>query len=1140
MLTIVEKDNKIIGNIMDRVSDYRNIHLAYLRARNNFMNKELHNLHEVELFEKSVPYVYDEIKSILIGKKDYILKPLELLNKPKKKIDNQWVIRPIVKSSFFDSVIIQSVINVLAEEIRYMLPISNFGYKLNSSTSENMYQYWKYGYSKFVNEEITCSENEKYRFVVEADIENFYPNINKQLLIEEIVSVLSLDETDNDFVHWLNKILNLNCITEVGEKQELSGLPQGTLYSPILALFYIRKYLDSIRNKYSNVAAFSYVDDIRVYCETKEEAQEVIEELSVFMGNRNLKLNEDKSGIYEVDESKKNETKIMGRASNLDRAIRDDVILSSQDKEQMRERLSLLLKELNEIYRFEEKKNKLEERIGKFVDYRIIKLIEDDVEEWDVNLIRFMNLENLSSNFIAMWHALFLSASNLNQKLSFIDKLNSLLTNEDLLEINYVKYIIFSYMYRWSPVELKYSKEKIKEQLDFHIPCSSPIMIKAILTNLHPDWIKYLKPYKEYLEGFSDIELQNLIFSLNINSEINSIYSIYNREKRIYLQNNMLYHSSTSYDLQDNYLETEDFKKIKYKKFNQDNSGQWTCEFQNCGISLREMSLNDSFVKLVLTNLASWLDYQFKFTNQRIPCSVINPDYIYFNNESQTFYFFGNPLYKNDIYYYEPSHKIWRESFIKLFEVLFEIDLQNGINIFNESKIINIWQYRVLRKLFHNRFNIEEFVSFLLDAIKYEGYRIELSFEQFKLEKTLKHYIKDFHSLDNLFLISVFVENSWKNGAKECNFYTLHNHEHARYLIYNIHEIFKRSDFSIYINSKEAFRLFAACYLHDLGMLSSPDDKRLADHTQVDVNKLISNVGKIIDNPFSTEKGKEGKYLKLPYIYDIHTEVEKIREGIIRSEHPYVSERELVSDYPSLPLTVAERRDIGIMSAAHGELKSNVNKINEVLHDGNHPIRLKLLSLLLRLADLSDVSRERVRQEILERNFKRMDDISIFHWVKHLSVNSLEIKTIRNEDINEPVIVQLSIIHNYLPTGKIESERLKNRCGRKCKLKLEDDGLTGESLKGFFEEGKEHISEANCDFKYFDENNCNLTCAFVNESYNWFFAEIVYLNMYLKQKNINVQFDLNVVLDENSNKDFYFVYNRNDKHSAQEFMHRFF
>ncbi|HDR8282989.1 TPA: RNA-directed DNA polymerase, partial [Bacillus cereus] len=1132
---------KNIGPLMEKVSDYRNIHLAYLRTKNNYMNKELYNTQEVELFRKAVPYIYDDISLILKGDKEHNFRPLEVLNKPKKKDGKQWSIRPIARMNFFDAVIVQAVINVLAEEMRYMLPNSNFGYNLNKPMSENMYQFWKYDYAKFVNEEINSAANERYRFVVEADIQDFYPSIDNQLLIKEIIASVSLDETNNDFISWLDRILNIRRMTEDGEKERVEGLPQGPLYSPLLALFYIRKCLDVVIKEYPYVRAFSYVDDIRIYCETEEEAKAISTKLSTFLDSRNLKLNETKSKVYQVDERKKLETKIMGKASNLDRAIRDEVILSSHDKAQMRERLSLLMKELNEIYKIDEMKEKLEERLGKFVDYRVIKLLDDEYEEWEANLIRFVSLENLGSNFIAMWHALYVSATTINQKRSFLQKLEMLLEEEELQELSYVKYIISSYIFRWSPVELKYSREKISAKLKAYIVGNSPMMLKAILTNIHQDWIQYMLEYKEYLECYSDIELQNLLYILNINSESDCNYSVHFHENRLYLEKESeVFHTSTSFNLETNYLETEEFKKIKYKIFNQDYSGKWRCEIDNSGVSLLEASLNDYDVKLLLTNVASWLDFQFKFSNERIPCSVINPEYIYINKELQTFYLYGNPVYENDIYFSGYSNKIWRESCIKLFEVLFKIDLKQGINIVDESKTIKIWQYRILRKLFDNKFEIHDFVKFIIKVINYEENDAILSFEQFHLDKTLSHYIKDFNSLDNLFLISVFVEGSWKNGAKECNFYTLHNHEHARYLIKNIHEIFKKSDFSIYINSKEAFRLFAACYLHDVGMLSAPENKRLIDVEKKDVKKLVFTVDDIIKKSNLIQKDKKVRTLKLPYIYDIHTEVEKVREGIVRMEHPFISEKELVSDYPKLPLTVAERRDIGIMSAAHGQLKSSVEKINEVLHDGSHPIRLKLLSLLLRLADLSDVSKERVRKEILERNYKRMDDVSIFHWIKHLSVNDLEIKTIRENSLVTPVIVQLSINHNFLPSGKVEKARLQNRCGSNCKLKLKDDGLTGESLDGFHKEGKKHVIEGDTHFKYFEENNCDLTCAFVNESYNWFYAEIIYLNMYLRKNNINVQFDLNIKLDKNANRDFYYVDNRNDKSSAQEFMHEFF
>ncbi|MEK0224074.1 HD domain-containing protein [Bacillus proteolyticus] len=1135
MTTLIEKEQKRIGPLMEKVLNYRNIHSAYLRTKNNYMNKELHNCYEIEMFEKSIPYVYEDIKLILNGEKDYVFHPLEVLNKPKKREENCWSTRPIVRIQFFDAVIIQCIINILTEEIRYILPKSNYGYKLNHPTAESMYQYWKHGYSKFVNKEIECAENKRYRYLVEADIQNFYPSINKEWLIDDIQAVLSLNEGDVDFICWLKKLLNLECVTENGEIKELDGLPQGPLYSPLFALFYVRKYLDNIKDKFSNVTAFSYVDDIRVYCETEDEAQAVIEELSVFMSKKGLQLNEEKSGTYKVDSEKKLETKIMGKASNLDRAIRDEIILTSQDKKEMRERLSLLMKELKELYKLDEnKQEKIEERLGKFANYRIVKLLDEESAQWRENLSEFVNFESLNSNFIAMWHALYLSAVTIQEKTAFIQALELLLDEGDFEEISYVKYSIYSYMLRWSPKELRYSNEKIKNTLDSCIINNSPIMIKAILTNLHPDWLEYLQDYKEILSVSSDTEIQNLMFALGLDTEKDYTYYSISHEDRLYMEGTTVTHTSTTFNLEENFLGAEEFKNIKYRLFNNDN-GEWSCEINNTERTLNEETLSHSEVKDVLTSLALWLDFQFNFSNERIPCSVVDPDYIFYDKRSKDIYLYGNPAYKNDIYYYEHSNKLWKEAFTNLLQRLFKLNLETGMNIFTENNIIKIWQYRILRKLFHKGFNIRSFIKFMLTVLRREEDNISISHEQVSLDRVLSHYIKDFESLDNLLLISQFVESSWKNGSKECNFYTLHNHEHARYLIQNIHQMFKKADFSIYINSKEAFRLFSACYLHDVGMLSAPEEKRLNDMGERDINDLLSNVENIMWNLNAIEEDEEEKGLQLPYIYDIHSEVEKVREGIVRGEHPGISERELVSDYPQLPLTVAERRDIGIISTAHGESKSDVNKINETLHDGYHPIRLKLLSLLLRLADLSDVSKERVRKEILERNHKRMSDVSIFHWIKHLSVDSLQIKNIRRT-VGQPIIVQLLIIHNYLPTGIFEKEKLEKRCGSNCKFKLEDNGL----LDGFYKEGKKNIIESDSDFKYFDDNTCNLTCAFVNESYNWFFAEIIYINMYLKQKNINVRFNLNIKLNERANKDFYYVNNRNDKFTAQEFMHDFF
>jgi hypothetical protein len=1142
MVTLVKRKRRAkryTDTLMKKVIDYRNIHLAFLRVKNNYMNREVQSTQEIKLFEQCIPNIYEDIQLILKGKKEFNFKIFETLNKPKKKNDDgSWKVRPISKMNFLDSVVAQCIINILAEEIRDILPTSNFGNKLNKRYSENMYQFWKSGYSKFVNAEIESSKNKRYLYVIEADIENFYPSIDKDILIEEIKTVLSVNvEKETLFLKWLNKILDIKSINEDGEIIS-KGLPQGTLYSPLFAMFYTRDYLDNINLNYPNTQAFGYVDDIRIYCETITEAQEIIEELNLYMEKKKLQLNKDKSDIFPIDNKKRLETKIMGKASNLDRAIRDEIIISSKDKAEMRERLRLLIMELRELHEHDGN-DKLEERLEKFVDYRIVKLLDENIEEWDKYLQDFINPDAIEGNFVAMWHALFVSCSSLSQKRNFIKTLEELLEVEGLEEVNYVKYIIYSYLFRWSPKELRYSNEDSYNIVKKHIIKQSSTYLKAALIHLHNEWIPYIKKGLNK-NNSEDEEITSLLFILGLSNNLDEIYLRNINENRLYFEDDKLIHSNNTFSLNKEYLQSEKVKNIEYELY-RNNNGVWSVTDETRGQLLTDLKLSEENRKYLLYNLCKWLDFQFQFSKERIPCSVIHPDYIYYDLKNKNIYIKGNPAFNNDIFYYDSPENLWRTSFASVIELLFNLDLGKGVNIFTDSQNLTTftWQYRIINKLFHGYFNVKEFVHYVLDVINSDDSNSVVSYEQYKLNNLIRHYIKDYNHLDKLLLISIFVENSWKNGSKECNFFTLHNHEHGRYLIYQLHNVFDKADYSIYINSKEAFRLFSACFIHDLGMLSAPANSRLFDENKDDIRNLTKKVGKIIDTAKSRNLDISELVLDLPHIYDIYYEVEKLRDNIVRSEHPFVSEQEIVSDYPNLPLTVAERRDIGIISAAHGLYKSKVNNINNIIYDGLHPIRLKLLSLLLRLADLSDVSKERVRKEILERNHERMDKVSKYHWIKHLSVESLEIETIRSKDLNTPTKVVIYLNHNYLPSGNLEKEKLKSKCGNTCKMKLEDDGLEGEGQKGFFIEGKKHIKETNADFNYF-KNNCNITCAFVNQSYNWFFAEVIYLNKYLIENNINIEFDLSIKKIEASTKDFHFVKNRNDTFSAQEFMINYF
>jgi Reverse transcriptase (RNA-dependent DNA polymerase) len=1128
-----------MSKLMSKVTDYKNIHLAYLRVKNNFMNIELKTKQEKEAFEKSIPKIYENIKDILEEKTAFEFSPLEQLEKPKRKDENgMWETRPIARCSFFESVIMQSLLNILSEKIRHLLPCDNYGYNLSSEYSSYLYQDWKKGYSKFVDAEIEATSNEKFNFVVEADIENFYPSINKEELINQLI--LYLGDIDDDdtltFIHWIEKILDITVKDAEGNISLHKGLPQGPLHSPVLALFFIRDALNEIKYQLKRTLVFGYVDDFRIYCETESEAKQSLELLKKNLEIIGLKLSVKKSSYNEITNSKKQEVKIMGKASNLNRAIKDEVILTANGKEEIQLRLKKLLDEIDPE---KDDKGRFRERLEKFVDFRVFKLL-DSTEEWDAKLDEVFDISNLRSNFTALWHVLYLGASTSVQQLKFFNMVKEILNNKEINGLSYVKYICLQYMFKFSPIKIGLKEDDISNILNNNFIGVGELFLKGCLSNIHLDWIElisnYIRQNSIILVKNDDIELKTLLMYFKLIDNDSALFDITNYDNRLIHNENRLEFKSTTYNLEDDFLENEKIKSFIYKKFKNKNE-RWIEEIPKNIYMLNDMvkGLTENGIKNLIQQLFKWIDFQIKSNDKRIPFSVVHPEYIWINPNTMEIYLFGNPAFKQDIFYDITPIKMWKESFITLFNQLFDITIDTRNKDISKYIGLQSWQFRIVNYLLNGKFTLSSFVEFVLEVLKkQEQFEIINSVDanQLKLVHLVRHYVPELELQDKFIQVIHFVENSWKNGAKECNFYTLHNHEHGTYLVWKLHEIFEKSGFSIYLNSKEAFRLFTACFLHDIGMLSSPTKQRLFNKNEKDVQYLMTEISSVVE--VASSISNEKNILELPYIYEIYSQVEQFRESIVRNEHPFVSERELVGDYPKLSLSVAERRDIGVISAAHGEIKSNVNYISEVLHDGKHPIRLKLLSLLLRLADLCDVTKERVKKEILERNYDRMGKVSVSHWIKHLSVENLIIESIEADNILKPVVININIEHNYLPSGNVDKDKLKKKCGLKCKIIEKDEDVDGKE-HSLFRTGKTIIPENNSEFKYFDEDNCGITCAFINDAYKWFYAELIYLNMYFKQKNINVRFDLNIIRASNIKNDFNYVNNRNIKRSAQEF-----
>lgn len=1161
--------------LLDRLIDYKNIHLAYERTKNDLMNRELHTFQEQKAFESCIPNIYKDIKDILQHPEAFEFKNVEVLYKPKSWNEQEgWDIRPLARVSFYDCVIIQCIMNIIAELISPLLPPQNYGYRLRDKDSTNMYEHWKKGYAKFTASEIEVIKGEfPYRYVLEVDIEKFYPSIKHSILLRELKSHIVQIEYSNelnktrhieDILYiWVKKILSIPQVDAFGKSIDTfgKGLPQGPLYSPILALFYIRDCFKNLKQDLARLKYFSYVDDFRFYCETEEQANSIKEKFIALINKRGLRTNKDKTNIFEVDSVKITEADIMGRASNLGRAIRNDVLLSADSKNEMKENLQNLVGEVNALYDelFNENKDisKFKLRIEKFGIYRIVQLIETS-EEWMNEVENLKKIEILTSNYVAMLHILYACARTTKEKQFLIKILENIIFDEKYSELTYIKYVSLQYCFIWSPVELKFTQARIKSILNNLIneKIMTETFLKGIMSKCHEDWYYLLISRIKDLSLNLDRELNTILYPI-INKLAIKMPGVYypsefsNKTISKLEQSDIELRYSTSHNILNKgelnkYLDDEELKSINYFKFERKiiksrTETVWKVEIPHNCVSLKEycLKIGDVSRVYIIRQIFEWLYVQLNYkplSKKLIPCSVVNPQYIWFkeniDDEKGNIILFGNPFLNNEIYYNRVPESLWGTSFIELFECCFNIDIKN-LKLEMVSQSIQFWQFRIIQLLKSRTFDLEKFVYRCMEILRKLDFsaRLNITSEHFCLSHLINHYITDSYLHDRFIEITRFVESSWKNGSKECYFFTLHNHEHARFLIYVIHEFIEKTGFKIYLNQSEAFRLFAACFLHDIGMLSRPPETKLFSK---DIPEEIVRVFNELLQPIaetaasSSPVNVEINSLNKKRVFQVSEFVEQLRMNIVRKMHNEISKNEILWDYPSMPLTTAERRDIADICDAHGNDIKEVYNLSDKLYEGRSPINLKMLSCLLRLADLCDVSCMRISKEVLERNEDRMGKESLFHWIKHMSVESIEL--ICND--KEKSKAKINIYHNYLPWIYVKEKTLKKACGNGCK-----------SVK-HVEYGKNQILLTDCSLyeegsciHYLDKDNCNLLCAFVNKAYGWFYPEIIFINEYFKELGIDINLDLAIIQSKNEMKtDFHFVENRNHQKSAQEFM----
>ncbi len=457
------------------------------------------------------------------------------------------------------------------------------------------------------------------------------------------------------------------------------------------------------------------------------------------------------------------------------------------------------------------------------------------------------------------------------------------------------------------------------------------------------------------------------------------------------------------------------------------------------------------------------------------------------------------------------STELQRKLLNAMYSYCFKIELSDDmfLNSYDRKSV----DYRTLRTLVYLRNKNCDLDKFIQNRLSFRDRdnRRTIDYSIFEVLEIFENYVIDPDRIDELILVHQYTCDVWKNGSKHLYFYTMHNQEHAVTLIKNVIKILKVLSY-IRISKYDYYLLFCACYLHDISMVSIPDKQTFLLEEDKS-KKIVAEIEK------QWEAAKELN-TKKKVVLNTYEQVDAFLESTVRNRHGADSAREIRKQTNLKFLSPAVKEMIATIAEAH---MSDIRDIYHTKGDAREKmVSYKFDKILIRFADLLDMSAYRVSKPILNHNIENMPSLSAFHWISHLLTEGYTL--VADYSLEDKKQIEEWDDADYLSPGNMTEEiqltvfvRMSqmSEFSKKAPCKYAKLNLETLSTNGF----QLVFDDSGC-----DGENCNFLCSWFTKKNDYLTQEMYALEKYLnripqEKRFFNSKIVVNVRVIESTNLD---------------------